>query len=163
MLSGGHVLCQHNKEQPPVCPRTKSATVSQALSLCVLPFSKETEKTKAWWLQCGAAPSSSLLPSVGTAVLGSGSDCVLASIPWREKDKTRGEGAETETGEKGLRGSGLWLLWEVKRGSQRRKAPHFRSYRKSSSKAWCRDTRSPWFVILQKGMLCWKRRKTKPR
>lgn len=28
------------------------------------------------------------------------------------------------------------------------------SYRKSNSRAWWRDTRSAWFVILQKGMLC---------
>lgn len=27
-------------------------------------------------------------------------------------------------------------------------------YRKSSSSAWCRDTRSPWAEIRQKGMLC---------
>ena len=27
-------------------------------------------------------------------------------------------------------------------------------YRKSSSSAWCRDTRSPWAEMRQKGMLC---------
>lgn len=27
-------------------------------------------------------------------------------------------------------------------------------YKKSSSRAWCRDTRSPWVEIRQKGMLC---------
>lgn len=32
------------------------------------------------------------------------------------------------------------------------------SYRKSNSRAWWRDTRSAWFVILQKGMLCCKDR-----
>lgn len=31
-------------------------------------------------------------------------------------------------------------------------------YKKSSSSAWCRDTRSPWVEIRQKGMLCYQKR-----
>lgn len=37
------------------------------------------------------------------------------------------------------------------------------SYRKSNSRAWWRDTRSAWFVILQKGMLCCNKKINKVR
>lgn len=33
-------------------------------------------------------------------------------------------------------------------------------YKKSSSSAWCRDTRSPWVEIRQKGILCYAERDT---
>lgn len=35
-----------------------------------------------------------------------------------------------------------------------------RLYKKSSSSAWCRDTRSPWVEIRQKGILCYTGRQT---
>lgn len=35
-------------------------------------------------------------------------------------------------------------------------------YKKSSSSAWCRDTRSPWVEIRQKGILCYTERHTQP-
>lgn len=112
--SRGHFHA-HDREQLRVCPRSKSTTVAQhQLSWFFLFQTKQTKHSSCSWPQHYPATSCCAV-DVGcsslsiTAVVGS--DCVLASIPWR---KSRGEGrgdSETDRREEGLRG--FWLLAPV--------------------------------------------------